>query len=208
LLPTLRAAADPVTRDLYVSRVSEVLGISPSSIAREIQLGSGISTAPRAPAPAVGEPAPPPRRAGRPTPERNLLRVMVHHPEWRSRVLELIGDMSVVLQPERELMEMLGSASETIPSTELLSSVDGAARALLADLLDEDWSGLNVDRTVEAETNSLHARAVDTEHQDVRRRLPLAQGQEKETLATRERELVGEKRKMKPHVWNSIRKGG
>jgi hypothetical protein len=105
-------------------------------------------------------------------------------------------------------MAMLGSAPESIPSGELLTSVDGAARALLADLLDEDWSGLNVDRTVEAETNSLHARAVETEHEDLRRRLPLAQGQEKEALANRERELVGEKRKMKPHVWNSIRKGG
>jgi DNA primase len=209
LLPTLRAAADPVTRDLYVSRVSEALGISPHSINREVQLGSGVSLASHA-TPAAGSARTEHRapRAAGPTPERNLLRVMVHHPEWRERVVEHIGDLGVVRQPERRLIELLAGTPESVPAAELLGSVDGEARALLADVLDEQWVGLNVDRTVEAETNSLRARAVEAEQQDIARRMPLAQGEEKESMASRARELGGEKRKMKPGVWNVIRKGG
>jgi DNA primase len=208
LLPTLRAAADPVTRDLYVSRVSEALGISRHSIDREISLGSGVTAPHRSEAPrAEPREAPPPRRPG-PTPERNLLRIMVHHADWRQRILEHVGDLSVLYEPERTLMDVLGRTSEATPAADVLSLVEGAARALLAELLDEAWSGLNLDRTVEAETNSLHARRVEAEQQDLRRRLPLAEGSEKESMANRERELGNEGRKMKPGRWNVIRKGG
>jgi DNA primase len=208
LLPTLRAAADPVTRDLYVSRVSEALGISPHSIVREVQLGSGVAGGRYAAAaqPEREEPARP--RKSTPSAERNLLRVMVHHPEWRSRVLEHIGELSVVRQPERTLIEVLGASPESTPAAALLGSVDGEARALLAHLLEEQWVGLDIDSTVAAETNSLHARAVEAEQEDLARRMPLAKGEEKESMASRARELGREKRKMKPGVWPVIRKGG
>jgi len=36
LLPTIRAAADPITRDLYISRVAEVAGIRKDVLQREV----------------------------------------------------------------------------------------------------------------------------------------------------------------------------
>jgi DNA primase len=208
LLPTLRAAADPVTRDLYVSRVSEALGVSLHSISREVQLGTGV-TAPRRPVPAAARQSEPaaPRRAS-PTAERNLLRVMVHHPEWRGRVLEHLAGLAALREPERTLIELLGGLPESVPPAELLRSVEGEGRSLLAQLLDEQWVGLDVDRTVEAETNSLRARSLEAEQEELARRMPLAKGEEKETMASRSRELGREKRKMKPGVWPVIRKGG
>src|SRR5207247_8345909 len=87
LLPTLRAAGDPVTRDLYVSRVSETLGVSRQSVLREIELGGGGMVPRRSDVIPLRTPEserPGPRRPG---PERNLVRVMVHRPEWRGRVM-------------------------------------------------------------------------------------------------------------------------
>jgi hypothetical protein len=110
------------------------------------------------PAVPMAAPAPQTRVRRRPTPELNLLRVMVHHPEWRVRVVELVGNLAEVREPERTLMALL--ASSTAPALELLGSVEGDARLLLAEVLDEDWAGVNVDKTVEAETKTIHARVI------------------------------------------------
>src|SRR5207249_5817214 len=39
LLPTIRAASDPITRELYISRVSEVAGIRKDVLEREAKAG-------------------------------------------------------------------------------------------------------------------------------------------------------------------------
>jgi DNA primase len=48
LIPTLRAAVDPVTRDLYIGRTADALGVSLTSIAREVD--GGGRRGPRPPA--------------------------------------------------------------------------------------------------------------------------------------------------------------
>src|SRR6185437_5619945 len=41
LLPTIRAATDPITRDLYISRVAEVAGIRKDVLEREAAITGG-----------------------------------------------------------------------------------------------------------------------------------------------------------------------
>lgn len=77
LLPTLRAASDPVTRDLYVSRVAEALGVSRQSVEREMAMGHVAAPASVRPRPPASAPARPSGGSGS---ERELLRVMVHEP--------------------------------------------------------------------------------------------------------------------------------
>lgn len=62
LLPTIRAAADPVMRESYVARASEASGISRETILAELALLPAEGGAPRVPGarPSRGAPAPPP----------------------------------------------------------------------------------------------------------------------------------------------------
>ncbi|MBI4503094.1 MAG: DNA primase [Gemmatimonadetes bacterium] len=209
LLPTLRAAADPVTRDLYVSRVSEVLGVSRQSVLREIELGGGAAV-PRRPDGTASRSAPVKEPPGprRPVPERNLLRVMVHRPEWRGRVIEQIADPSQLGEPERRLMALLGATPESTPASDVLGSVDGEARMLLADLLEEPWGAVDVDAIVTSAVNQLDSRRLEAEYRDLSRRLPLAADDEKPILASRVQELGRQIAKLNPGRWNVIRKGG
>jgi len=94
LLPTLRAAADPVTQDLYLARTADALGISRKSVEREVSGGT------RAGPPQVARPdasSGPRERAA--APERELIRVMLHRPEWRA---QLLPDFSVLEEAQRD----------------------------------------------------------------------------------------------------------
>ena len=109
LLPTLRAVRDSVTRDLYVTRAAEMLGITAASVRAEI----GSPPAHRT----QGEPRQRGGvlrrgRAGGMSAERNLTRVMVHEPGWRSRIAEQVPDPSVLGDPDRAIFEyQIGRAS-------------------------------------------------------------------------------------------------
>ena len=210
LLPTLRAAADPVTRDQYVARVSEVLSVSPQSIAREIEMSAGL--APRRAVPgyvpeaSAGQGEARPRRGGL-GPERELVRVMVHRPDWRGRVIEQIGDLPAIREPERQLIALLGATPDSIAVQELLSSVDGEARVLLADTLAEPWGAEDVDAIVVTAISKLQGRSLEAEYRDVTRQIPLASQENQQALFNRAAELSREKTRLNP-VWNVIRKGG
>jgi DNA primase len=88
ILPTLRAAADPVTRELYVSRAAEAVDVRVPVL--EGELGKGASgghrpgrSSERAPAAFESDFAPP-------AAEKDLLLLMLHDDSWKQRVLAKI----------------------------------------------------------------------------------------------------------------------
>ncbi|MCZ6918281.1 MAG: DNA primase [Gemmatimonadetes bacterium] len=202
LLPTLRAARDPVTRDLYVGRAAEVIGITPESIRREIETGAGPHGPRRA------SPGAPPRvrrgPAGTPA-ERSLTRVMVHEPEWRSRIAEQVADSSVFAQPDRELFEYLSGQPTDVTGAEMLGHLDGEARLVLADLLEEPWGSLDVDALVDGAINDLASRGVERELTSLQRRISVAPEQEKVTLMRQIDLLSRRVSELKPGRWKVIR---
>jgi len=88
LLPTIRAAADPITRELYLSLASERTRISKEVLERELaESRSGYQPVGGAPARGTREPAAaaaPPART-RTGPETQLLKAMFASPEWIER---------------------------------------------------------------------------------------------------------------------------
>jgi DNA primase len=85
LLPTIRAAADPITRELYLSLASERTRISKEVLERELaEPRSGYQPVGGAPARPAREPAPPSSRT-RTGPETQLLKAMFASPEWIER---------------------------------------------------------------------------------------------------------------------------
>jgi len=113
LLPTIRAASDPVTRDLYLARAAEAAGIAREVLLTElhaVRRGAGRRTAPPSPAPrpthegagddGAARPAAPviPTEPYRSTVERasaeqTLLRVLLTHPRWHDQIVEEVGKL-------------------------------------------------------------------------------------------------------------------
>jgi DNA primase len=205
LLPTLRAAADPVTRDLYVSRAAETLGITAESIRREVNSGpSGALGAHHRNEQAKRSSG----STGTMSAERNLTRVMVHEPQWRSRILEQVPDPSVLREPDRELFAYLSIQPDDVGAAEMLGQVQGEARTVLADVLQEEWGEqLDVDAIVVGSLNSLRSRSMEADLEDLQRRLTVASEDEKLGIVHQIKALVRQLSALKPGRWNAIRTG-
>lgn len=137
--------------------------------------------------------------------ERSLIRVMVHEPEWRSRIAEQIADPSVLQQPDRELFEYLASQPGDVSGAEMLGHLDGEARMVLADLLGEPWGSLDVDAEVEGVINDITSRGPREELRSLQRRISVAPENEKVALMQQIDSLSRRVSKLKPGRWKVIR---
>jgi DNA primase len=87
LLPTIRAAADAITRDLYLKAVAQRTGVSRETLVQQVASREPPAAAP---GPDAARPVrPPPDRATKADPsERELLRVLARHPDWLRRATQ------------------------------------------------------------------------------------------------------------------------
>ncbi len=139
-------------------------------------------------------------------PARDLLRVMVHDPEWRSRIAEALTDRSVLTEPERRLFDALAGAGGA-PAAELIGVVEGDARGLLAVLLEEPLGAPDVDAVVEGWLNEFAGRRLKVELEQLQRTIALTPEAEQPDLLRRVATLSRELNKLKPGAWNVIRTG-
>ena len=134
LLPTLRAAADPVTRELYVTRVAERLGIPRDVVATEAAAKPGAPLARPGPAMPV-----PPRGASRETAdrgpkppgaeiERKLLRLLLLRPEWLARAREEVPADRFTVEAFRRIFRALVALPPDAPIGDALPQLDERAR--------------------------------------------------------------------------------
>jgi len=109
LLPTIRAARNAITRELYLGRVAEKSGVSKEVLQREVE----AMREPAAPAPAVPRrPSPPERPAPRrwrrgAGAESELLRVLVTRDDYRARAAHEVRADWFEEPPHRELYDAL-----------------------------------------------------------------------------------------------------
>jgi DNA primase len=124
LLPTIRAAADPITRELYLSLTAERAGVSKDVLERELKVsgaagrqGSGaVAGAERASS--SGSTVSRPR--GRRSPETQLLAAMLSAPELIARAREDIAPVLLEIPRLREIFEALlqsDAATGQVPET-------------------------------------------------------------------------------------------
>lgn len=201
LIPTIRAASDPVTRDLYVGRAAEALGISRHSVEHEV--GAAVGHGVRVEAPRVVEAGPSLKVS---TAERGLLRAMVHEPDLRARIA---GHLSgTELSPAgRALAEALAGLG-TDPAASLLEGLEPRARALLAELMAQPTRGMDVDAEVEGWLRRLDERSLDARLGEIERALPFAAESEKPALIRQVEDIRRQKQKLNTRAgWNVIRKG-
>ncbi len=198
LLPTIRAAADPITRELYISRAAEVAGVRKDVLEREVGTGleargSGLGTSePRAPSP---EPRAIPASA-----EKALLLLMLEGDPWKARVTEAVDAEEFEFVPYREVFEAIADDA-------VLSLSETSARAyeeLKAEGLDDRDPNALYERAV----NWIEARRLQRQLEDLDRRLPFESPDGQAALIAEKRRVFDELRKRYPRYKIAMRRRG
>ena len=110
LLPTIRAASDPITRELYLSRAAQRAGVSKDVLEDELSKGRAtprsVSGAAARTAGNAGGGSRPAARS-RNNPETKLLAALIAAPEWIAKAREDIGPALLEEPRLREMYEAL-----------------------------------------------------------------------------------------------------
>jgi DNA primase len=146
LLPTIRAASDPITRELYLSLASQRSGVSKDVLQDEMRQGAAARTASGRPGggalSSTGSPEPGlgsgfPGRT-RNNPETRLLSALIAAPEWMAKAREEVAPGLLETPSLRELYEALirrDAPSDQMP--EGLSAEAAAAWSYLKEAVQE-----------------------------------------------------------------------
>ena len=174
LLPTARAAADPVQRDLYIARIAEVTGVTRPVLEGELaakpvypstQPGTSRSDN-RSVGDSVGVRGD--RRAAATIPgtvlEQQLLAAVLSSPEWLNRARRELLPEQFQVPLHRELFQALSQAPEGESPGSVAVSLAPPARELLQRLLDraarDAAAGLDFDEQYAGALEGLRARDV------------------------------------------------
>jgi DNA primase len=203
LLPTIRAAADPITRELYVSRVAEVAHIRRDVLEREVAggrsggVGSAHPTKAQPAATGGGQPAPAlPANA-----ERALLLLMLQSDAWRRRVLEKVDPEEIEHSLYRAVFE---AVAEDRPE-----QLDEAAARLYESLrASAAGEGAAADALFEQAVNRIEARRLDRELERLEREIPLATGADQERLVRDVQRVSAERNRLFPRYKIVPRRSG
>jgi DNA primase len=184
LLPTIRAAADPITRELYISRVAEVAGIRKDVLEREMGAGSRELGA------ALPRPLPVPSSLLPSNAEKSLLILMMTGEPWKARVVEAVDSDEIEFPIYRTVFEALADdAPDRLDET-----AARAYEALQAQGLGDETPDVLFERAV----SWLEARRLDREIERINRALPFATEEEKAKLAYEKQRLAAERNAKRP----------
>ncbi len=208
LLPTIRCAVDPITRDLYLGRASEVSGVEKSILERELANESGgrrgaaassgtarepddgppvpgaTAGARRRPGPdrgpAAGRGARPTRGAGA---ERELLRVMLGARAYVARVAERVEAVQFRDNRYRALFDTVVRLGSEAMTDEIAGALpDAESVAALQELLAAPNAIIDPRRTVDDCVAQLKIRDIDERLAALDREIPIAAEREKNDL--------------------------
>ena len=199
LLPSIRATTDRIMRDLYVSRTSEVAGVSRELLERE--LGAPAPTQTDEVADGGGAP-PPVRRArsgdgrarrrtagGSARAERELLRMMLHDRRYVELVAERIGAESFTDEIYRTIFTELVALGPDATISEIAGGFDEDAIEVLEALLAESGGLDRANEVVEGSISVMTSRDLQARLTDIDREMPLASPDEKDDLIREKTEL-------------------
>ena len=180
LLPTLRAVADPIMRDLYLKEVSARTGVSRETLLQQLATrpeptaasgpdardGARYGTATRTAgpgAPGAGVPSGGRRPAARrrvDSAERDLLRVLIRNPAWLARAASEVPADWFETPELREVYEALGRSPEIVGSGIFLEQLSPSARRAWAwlDSIEPKYGAPDPDRTYVDACRTLEAR--------------------------------------------------
>lgn len=199
LLPTIRAASDPLLRDLYVARAAEKAGISRDVLLAEVD-DVVQGRAPAAPPPARVERAVPVRRRERRadhgvrgrSAERELVRAMLADPLRVEAIADKIGPERFRDPHYRAIFEAMLRAGDEYHVEHLAAALPPDGVAALDELLADEGAFGNVERSITDSIAVLAMRDIHERLAAIDREVTLATDAEKEGLLAEKRRLQEE----------------
>lgn len=217
LLPTVRATADEIMRDLYLSRASEVSGVAREVLERELR---GKAT----PTVSVSSPPPSPRispalRARRgerrvqrsergDSAERELIRAILLNRSRLEQIAEKLGEHSLRDPQYRAIYRALIAADQDSTIDVVTANLDEDTIATVEDLLAEGAIQMDPERTISDSFATLRARDLDQRAAELDRIIPLADGAEKDKLIVEKDEIRKELRATGRNYYKKFRRTG
>lgn len=186
LLPTVRAAADPITRDLYLARVSERTAVSVEVLRGELRLQASRHAPQAASAPAARAPSGD-RVSEVNAAEAQIIQLLLVAPDWRTRAREELEPALFESEMLREIFVTLVESAH--PADQLPGGLSHAAQLAWSELREkaERLAGANHDAIYENSSQMLRSgpewREIEEltdkveqqrRRQEFRRRYPLA----------------------------------
>jgi DNA primase len=198
LMPTIRLTADPLLRDLYVARTSEVAGVSRSMLEEDLRA--------QKPRPAEETPlvSPPEeheerrsrpaerRRAQQPPPsvlmEQELVRILLHNPTLIPEAAAEVSSADLrVIEYRRIYTELVAEDSPDLE--QIAARLDDASVGVMQQLLDlkrEDWTRVDhTEAVLRGVITQLRALAARREAEELQTELLSASLDDKDTLLRR-----------------------
>ncbi|PYP43585.1 MAG: hypothetical protein DMD42_09695 [Gemmatimonadetes bacterium] len=206
LLPTIRAAKDPITRELYISRAAEAAGVRKDVLEREVATrgaGSGERYPPmrsegavsaggnRSPLPAPSLPA---------SAEKALLLLLLEGEPWKSRVIEAVDPEELEFPPYRAVFE-------SVADDAVLALDDTSARAY-EQLKAEGLGARDPDEMYELAVNWMEARRLERQLEQLDDQLPFESPDRQASLIAEKRRVFDELRKRYPRYKIAKRRRG
>ncbi len=217
LLPTVRATADEIMRDLYLSRASEASGVAREVLERELR---------GKPTPTVSVSSPPPaprispalrvrrgeRRAQRSergdSAERELIRAILLNRSRLEQIAEKLGAQSLRDPQYRAIYRALIAADPDSTIDEVTANLDEDTIATVEDLLAEGAIQMDPERTISDSFATLRARDLDQRAEELDRIIPLADGAEKDKLIAEKDEIRKELKATGKYYLKKFRRTG
>jgi DNA primase len=220
LLPTIRATADLLTRDLYVSRTAEAAGVSREMLQRELDGPDRSSRRERAieddePPPDDAPPIPARARSDRRRDhggrgnraERELVRILLHQRRFVEPVGERIGAESFTDAAYRRIFTELVSQGPDVTVEDLARTLNEDETGVLQELLAETGGLERADDSVIGSVNALLQRELDMQLKAIDRILSLASPDEMDDLLRQKDKLIDEMQSLgRPTRWKMFQR--
>ena len=215
LLPTIRAASDPITRSLYLARAAEAVGLAPDVLEREVRntgrrSDGGVAHTHRTGAAAPNDAAPARNPSPRRVPvgrgaraERELVRVLVHRRQNIERAAEQIGASDFRDDVLAQIFTALLDHRDG-PLDVLAAALDENVIATLDELAAADGGLDDPVRMIEDCIGVLKRRTIDDELYSIDREMSLASDPEKDVLVRKKQDLMREFRELGGRRWKSF----
>lgn len=210
LLPTIRATADPVTRDMYIARASEASGVDRGVLSRE---AGDASVRPQHSRMAASSPAPPPearqeqmrvadRRSGErrdatptrsrgngPPVERHLLRVILAHPAYLEMAAEAdVGPDTFTDERYREIFTRLTSIGADASPEAVVRELSPESAAEYDEMLGEPPNSIvDLDRTYRDTVAALRIRELKEKNRELQRLMSTARTEDEKNALLAEK---------------------
>jgi DNA primase len=215
LLPTIAAAADPMTRGLYVARTAEAVGLSEDALQRELRQGSRKAGG-RGRVAAPLERTTPEARARQGerrrelsteglSAERELVRILLHRRQFVESVAEQAGLNDFRDDRFADIFRHLVQSPD-IALDAMAAALDDDAVAALNELSAQAGGLDDPARIIQGCVAQLRKREIGERIEVIDRRLPLAESAEKDSLNRQKQELVKEMRALKVQRWPAFRR--